>query len=82
MSQHHISQNNVETFAWQYEKMEKKLTAKKYVIVCALPETEDRINSFQVKFPSLYCLKASANLYFLIFFTWLEREHCPEIGKL
>ena len=36
------------------EKNEKKLTAKKYVIVCALLETEDHINSFQVDFPSIY----------------------------
>ena len=44
--------------------MEKKLTAKKYAIVCALPETEDYINSFQVDFSCLYYMKASANLYF------------------
>ena len=62
--------------------MEKKLTAKKYAIVCALLETEDYINSFQVEFSYLYYLKASANLYFLIFFRWLEREHCPEMSKL
>ena len=29
-----------------------KLTAKKYRMVCALPETEDHINSFQVVLPS------------------------------
>ena len=39
-----------------FRKNEKKLTAKKYLIVCALPETED---SFQVKFPSLYHQKTS-----------------------
>ena len=42
-----------------FRKNEKKLTAKKYLIVCALPETEDHINSFQVKFPSLYHQKTS-----------------------
>ena len=29
------------------------LLLKKCVIVCALPETEDHINSFQINFPSL-----------------------------
>ena len=35
------------------EKNEKTLTSKKCVIFCALPETEDCINSFQVGFHSL-----------------------------
>ena len=30
----------------------KKLIAEKYLIVCALPESEDHINSFQVALPS------------------------------
>ena len=38
------------------------------LIFCALPEAEDHINSFQVDFPSLYHLKTSENLWFLIFF--------------
>ena len=42
--------------------MKKKITAKKYLIACALPETEDHINSFQVDLPSPYHLKASENL--------------------
>ena len=47
--------------------MKKKLTAKKYVTVCVLPETEDHINLFQVNFLSLYHLKISENLWFFIF---------------
>ena len=49
------------------KKNEKKLTAKKYVTVCVLPETEDHINLFQVNFLSLYHLKISENLWFFIF---------------
>ena len=41
---------------------------QKYVIACALAETEDHINSFQVEFPSLYHPKTSENLWFLIYF--------------
>ena len=39
------------------EKIKK--TAKKNIIVCSLPETEDHVNSFQVGFPSPYHLKTS-----------------------
>ena len=35
------------------KKKEKKKTLKKYLILCALPETEDHINSFQVDVSSL-----------------------------
>ena len=42
-----------------FTKNEKKITAKKHLIVCALPETEDHINSFQVDLPSPHYLKAS-----------------------
>ena len=50
------------SFLWFNKKFRKKLkqiTAKKYVIACALPETEDHIHSFQVDFPPLYHLKTS-----------------------
>ena len=40
-------------FALLLRKNEKKKTPKKYLIVCALPETEDHINSFQVDVSSL-----------------------------
>ena len=36
---------------------EKKSIAKKYLIACALPETEDHIDSFQADVPSPYPLK-------------------------
>ena len=52
-----------------FRKNEKKLTAKKHLIVCALPETEVHINSFQVDLPSPHHLKTSGFLYF----RWLER---------
>ena len=42
-----------------------KLTAKKYLIVCALPETEDYVNLFQVDVLSLYRLKTPENFWFL-----------------
>ena len=40
-------------------KRNKKLTAKKNLIVCSLPETEDHINSFQVDLSSPHHLKTS-----------------------
>ena len=45
----------------------KKITTKNRIIVCALPETEDHINSFQVDFPSSDHPRTSENLWFLIF---------------
>ena len=45
-----------------FRKKFKKLTAKIYLIDCALPETEDHINSFQVDVPSPRHLKISGNL--------------------
>ena len=39
--------------------LENMLTAKKYLIVCALPETEDHVNPFQVDYPSSHHLKPS-----------------------
>ena len=38
-----------------------------YLIVCALAETEDHINSFQVEVHSPCHLRTSENLWFLIF---------------
>ena len=62
------------SFAQQHSIKLKKLTVKKYV--------EDRIDSFQVNFPSLYHLKPSENLWSFIFFRWSKGEHWPEMGKL
>ena len=47
--------------------MKKKKYCKKQLIVCALIETEDHINSFQVEVHSPYRLRTSENLWFLIF---------------
>ena len=47
--------------------MKKKKYCKKYLIVCALTETEDHINSFQVEVHSPCHLRTSENLWFLIF---------------
>ena len=62
------------------EKNEKTLTSKKCVIFCALPETEDCINSFQVGFHSLSSENLWKPLDFYIF-RWLEREPWPEMSK-
>ena len=43
-------------------------TARKDLIICSLPETEDHINSFQVNLPSAHHLKTSGFCYF----GWLE----------
>ena len=50
-----------------FRQNKKKLTGKNRITVCALPETEDHINSFQVDFPSPDHLRTSENLWFLIF---------------
>ena len=65
------------------------ITTKKYFILCALPVSEDYINSFQVNFLSL-SLSLSLSIYLsesfckpLIFniFRWLERQHWSEMSK-
>ena len=63
-----------------FRKNEKNLTVKKYPIVCIVPETKDHINLLQIEIPSLYRLKTSGNLWFFMFFRWLERDHWPEMG--
>ena len=45
-------------------KKRKSLTAKKHFIVCALPETERHINSFEVDLPTSYHLKTPENFSF------------------
>ena len=45
-----------------FTKNFKKLTAKKHLIACALPGTEDHINSFQVDVPFPYHLETSENI--------------------
>ena len=47
--------------------MKNKKTVKKDLIACALPETEDHINSFQVNVHSPCHLRTSESLWFLIF---------------
>ena len=52
-----------------FRKNEKKkiiITAKKFLIVFALPETEDHINSFQINLPPPYHLKTSGFLYLYV----------------
>ena len=71
-----IQMNHILCPAKCLEKM-KKLAAKKFLIFCALLETEDHITSFQVDVPSPYHLKTSG----FDIFKWLEREHYwPEMG--
>ena len=63
------------------EKNEEKKILQKYLIVCALTETEGHINSFQVKVHSPCHLRTSENLWFLIFLGGrIEIEHWPEMG--
>ena len=45
-----------------FRKKMKKTNFQKFVIVCALPETEYHIYSIQVNFPTPYHLKTSENL--------------------
>ena len=54
-------------FAEKWRKNEEKKYCKKYLIVCAFTETEDHINSFQVKVDSPCHLTTSENLWFFIF---------------
>ena len=49
------------------KKKKKKKYCKKYLVVCALTETEDHINLFQVEVHSTCHLRTSENLWFLIF---------------
>ena len=49
------------------KKKWKKINCQKICHCLHFTRNRDRINSFQVEFPSLYCLKTSANLYFLTF---------------
>ena len=49
-----------------FQKRWKKSIAKKYLIACTLPETEDPIDSFQADVPSPYPLKTFGFWYFLI----------------
>ena len=49
-----------------FRKKWKNLTAKTYLIVCALTETEDHINPFQVDLPCPHHLQTSGFWYFLV----------------
>ena len=46
--------------------MKKKKYCRKYLIVCALTETEDHVNSFQIEVQFPCRLRTSENLWFLI----------------
>ena len=56
----------------------KKKYCKKYLIVCALTETEDHVNSFQVEVNSPCHLRTSENLFLG---GSIEIEHWPELGQ-
>ena len=61
--------------------MKKKKYCKKYLIVCALTETEDHVNSFQVEVHSPCHLRTTENLWFLVSLgDEIEVEHWPEMG--
>ena len=48
-------------------KNDERNNCQKISLVCALPETEDHIDSFQVDVPSSCQLETSENLWVLIF---------------